>query len=277
LSASHILLIFGGSLDFSLALARQAAKRHWAVARACDDVTQESEWISVLSSLGCERMFIKSPLAEENHFRHVLERVQRRWGQVDTVINLADQPCLGLFETSSDDDWHWAIKHNLSTVAHGCKAAISLMKRQGHGQLLNITTQAARLPQPGQALTSAVQGAVVSLTETLQAELSPLGIDVRLACIDYVEGLLPKGAPRAQTPLDAARFERQKNSDQTLDQTAATIFRGLQHRDFLILTHKEGRSLWRRYRLTYNKWLMLTRKLAERLRPEQRFKQENHK
>lgn len=270
MSARHILLIFGGSLDFSLALARQAAKQHWCVARACPDASQENAWISTLAELGCERMFIQSPLTQESHYRHALERVQRRWGEVNTVINFADAPCLGLFETSTDADWQWTFDNNLLAVTHGCKAAISAMKRQGAGQLLNITTQAARLPHPGLALTSAVQGAVVALSESMQAELAPLGIQVKLACVDFFEGLVT-ATPRALTPLDGARFERMPNHSLHIDAVAEKIIRGLGRKDFLILTHNSGRLAWRRYRLRYGAWLAHGRELAKRLRPEQRF------
>ena len=189
MSSSHILLIIGGSLDFSLALARQACKKGWSVARACSDPSQEQIWLDTLAALSCERAFISTPLVKETHYRDAIERVQRRWGRVDTVINFATQSCLGLFESSSDADWRWSYDNNLATVTHGAKAAISVMKRQGHGQILNITTQAARIPQPGLALVSALQGAVVNLSEALQAELAPLGIDVRLACVDAFDGL----------------------------------------------------------------------------------------
>lgn len=268
--ARQVLLIFGGALNFSLALARQAAALHWCVALASRDEQQEAAWLDALSSIECERMFIKSRLEEEFHFRQVLERVQRRWGQVDIVVNLAIAPCLGLFETSNDDDWQWTFEHNLLAVARGCKATISLMKRQGHGRLLNITTQAARLPQPSLAITSSLQGAVVSLSEALQAEMAPLNIRVQLACVDFFPDLFD-GEPRAQTPLDAARFERLQNHTLTVDQVAKAIFTGIKGKDFLILTHSEGRSLWWRYRLSYAKWLARGRELAERLRPERRF------
>lgn len=257
-------------MDFSLALARQAAALHWCVARACRDEQQETAWLDALSSIECERMFIKSRLEEEIHFRQALERVQRRWGQIDIVVNLATAPCLGLFETSNDDDWKWAFEHNLAAVTRGCKAAISLMKRQGHGHILNITTQAARMPQPSLAITSSVQGAVVALSETLQAELAPLNIRVQLCCVDFFPDLF-NGEPRAQTPLDGARFERLQNHSLSADQVAKAVFNGLKEKDFLILTHREGRNLWWSYRLRYAAWLARGRALAERLRPERRF------
>lgn len=251
-------------------MARQAAKQHWCVARACQDSQQEGAWISTLAELGCERMFISSPLTQESHYRQALERVQRRWGEVNTVINLADQPCLGLFETSTDADWQWTYEHNLLAVSHGCKAAISAMKRQGSGRLLNITTQSARLPQPGLALTSAMHAAVAALSEAMQAELAPLGIQVQLACVDFFTGLQEE-TPRALTPLDGARFERLMNASLSIDEVAAEILRGLKRKDFLIWTHASGRSAWRRYRLRYASWLASGRKLAQRLRPERRF------
>lgn len=271
LSQSHILLIFGGSLDFSLALAREAAKRHWAVARACADSQQETDWLDNLAAYGCERMFISSPLKNEAHHRHAIERVQRRWGHIDTVINVATLPCLGLFETSNDDDWQWLFSTSLLSVTHGCKAAISAMKRQQRGQLVNITSQTGRTPLPGQALTASMHGAIVSLTETLHAELAPLNVDVRLACVDYFD-TLQSAAPRALTPLDQARFERLQNHTLSSDTIAASIIKWLTGSQFLLLPHKSGRDQWRRYRLRYTKWLQQLRQQAARLRPEQRFK-----
>ncbi len=268
--ARHVLLIFGGSLDFTLALSRQAAAHNWCVARVCSDASQKRPWLDTLADLDCERMFIHSELTSENQYRQTLTRVQRRWGQVDTVINLADQPCAGLFETSSDADWQWAFERNLLSVKHGCKAAVSMMKQQGYGHLLNITTQAARLPQPNIALTSALQAAVVALSESIQAELAPLDIRVQLACVDFFPAFI-NGEPRALTPLDGARFKRLMNKSMSSDAVAKSIFRGMRGKGFLILTHKEGRNLWRRYRLRYAAWLARGQEIAARLRPENRF------
>lgn len=270
MSESHIVLIYGGSLEFSLALARQAAKKHWTLARVCNDAEQEQPWLSTLSDLSCERSFIHSHLKNETQFRQAAERVQRRWGKIDTIINLADKPCLGLFETSSEDDWDWTFQNNLMTVVRGCKVATSILKRQGHGRVVNITTQAARIPQPGLALTSSLQGAVVNLSESLQAELSPLGIEVRLICVDLFDGLLSE-PPRTHTPIDAARFERQLNTDIGIDKVAAAVFKGMEGDEFLTLTHKSGQNLWRRYRKHYGKWLALGRDLAAKLRPDTHF------
>lgn len=271
MSQSHILLIFGGSLDFSLALARQAAKRHWAVARACNDTQQETSWLDNLAAFGCERMFISSPLQSEAHYRQAIERVQRRWGRIDTIINMATLPCLGLFETSNDDDWQWIFNNSLLAVSHGCKAAISAMKRQQHGQLVNLTSQTGRMAQPGQALTASIHGAIVNLTEALQAELAPLNIDVRLACVDYFDALHP-ATPRALTPLDQARFERLQNHNLSPDAIAQRTIKWLTGSQFLLLTHKSGHGQWRRYRLRYTSWLQQLRRQAARLRPEHRFK-----
>lgn len=231
------------------------------------DERDEKPWLKTLSDIGCERMFIASPLKEEVHYRYALQRAKRRWGQVDTVINLADMPCVGLFETSNDDDCHWTFEHNFMSVARGCKAAISLMKKQGHGRLVNITSQAARLPQPNLALSSSIQGAVVSLSESLQAELSRLDIRVQIACLDFFAGSSTE--MRAQTPLDKARFGRMENHDLSGDEVAAKVFRGLDKNTFLILPHKQGRHLWRAYRLNYNRWLSAMRTLAKRIRPNQ--------
>lgn len=270
MASNHILLIIGGSLDFSLALARQASKKGWSVARASSVVEDEQIWLDTLSDLSCERAFISSPLTKESHYRDVIERIHRRWGRVDTVINFAVDSCLGLFESSSDADWRWTYDNNLLAITRGNKAAISLMKRQGHGQILNITTQAARIPQPGLALASALQGAVVNLSETLQAELAPLDIDVRLACVDAFDGLTQQPA-RAQTPLDTARYERKLNRSMSMDDIAAAILKGLASNEFLILTHKSSRTLWWRYRMRYGKWLEVGKELAIKLRPENRF------
>lgn len=269
MSSRHVLLIIEGTLDFSLALARQAATRQWAVARVCRDDSQEKSWNSTLAELSCERMFIHNPLASEQDYRHALDRVKRRWGRLDSVINFASHPSPGLFETATDADWQQAFEHNLLSCAHACKAATHLMKRQGHGQLVNVTLEAGRLTQPGQLVSGALQAGVVSLTEGLQGELAPLGIEVRLACVAACDGLVAAASP--QTPLDNARYQRQLDQSRDLEQIAADIFIGLKKKEFLILTHKNGRKQWRHYRLHYPRWLKQLRQQAEKLRPEQRF------
>jgi len=67
-------------------------------------------------------------------------------------------------------------------VIHGTTLAFGLMKTQGYGHIINISSIAGLLPIPGQALYNTTKYAVVGLTQSLQLELRPYGIRLSVVC-----------------------------------------------------------------------------------------------
>lgn len=102
--------------------------------------------------------------------------VADRFGRVDLLVNCAGRSMLRSFMDMSNADVDWVLGPNLLGVVHCMRAAVPLM-RPG-SWVVNVTSVSGRVPTPGEAFYSAAKAAVVSLSESLEAELAGRGIGI---------------------------------------------------------------------------------------------------
>src|SRR5690606_12859134 len=99
---------------------------------------------------------------------------------------------------------------NTFAVFAMCRAVIPLMRRQGHGTIVNVTSSAAIAPMPLVAVYAASKCAVDGFTESLAYELAPFGIRARLVEPGYgpTTRFASNGAPRMEglIPPDYGAF-----------------------------------------------------------------------
>ncbi|MCW4354907.1 SDR family NAD(P)-dependent oxidoreductase [Hoyosella sp. YIM 151337] len=84
------------------------------------------------------------------------------------------------------DDWKWALDINLWGVVHGCETFAPQL-RAGHGGVINVASAAGFAAAPMMAPYNVSKAAVVSLSETMAAELRRHGVTVTVLCPTFVK------------------------------------------------------------------------------------------
>ena len=102
--------------------------------------------------------------------------ISRRFGRIDLLVNCAGTSMLRPFLEMTEADLEWIARPNLWGVVHCIRAAVPWMSRGS--RIANVTSVSGRVSTPGEAFYSAIKTAVVSLSESLAAELSGHGIGV---------------------------------------------------------------------------------------------------
>jgi NADP-dependent 3-hydroxy acid dehydrogenase YdfG len=113
-----------------------------------------------------------------------------RHGRVDLVFNNAGVvlPFRPMWEYAQSD-WDWLMGVNLRGVIHGIRAFVPHMVARGSGHVINTASMAGVGVIPRNGPYNAAKHAVVSLTETLAAELAEVAPDVRASVL--CPGLVP--------------------------------------------------------------------------------------
>lgn len=112
-------------------------------------------------------------------------------GTLDVLVNNAGFHDDALLANMKLDQWSRVLDGNLSSVFHGCQAALSVMMRQRRGRIINIASLSASHPPAGQTNYAAAKAGVVGLTKSLAKESARLGITVNAVLPGYIEGGLP--------------------------------------------------------------------------------------
>ncbi len=103
-----------------------------------------------------------------------------REGRLDVVVNNAGFGIAGAVEETTVDAARAQLDTNFFGTVRVCRAALPVMRRQGGGCIVNVSSIAGQVGIPFQAHYSASKFAVEGFTEALRMEAAPFGIRVAL-------------------------------------------------------------------------------------------------
>ncbi|ORX04682.1 short-chain dehydrogenase [Mycolicibacillus trivialis] len=85
------------------------------------------------------------------------------------------------------EDWDWALGINLWGVIYGCEVFTPLLREAGRGGIVNVASAAGFAAAPSMAAYNVSKAGVMSLSETLAAELNDTDIAVTVLCPTFVK------------------------------------------------------------------------------------------
>jgi NAD(P)-dependent dehydrogenase (short-subunit alcohol dehydrogenase family) len=101
-----------------------------------------------------------------------------RFGRIDVVVNNAGYADLASVEDVTPEDFRRQIDTNLFGVVNVTKAALPILRQQGAGHIIQISSIGGRLATPGLSAYQSAKWAVGGFSSVLAAEVVPLGIRV---------------------------------------------------------------------------------------------------
>lgn len=249
MSGGKRVFITGGASGLGRALAERYAKAGWRVAIGDINDQRGAETLSVLKGLGGVAEYCRCDVTQESDLIKVAAWLEQNWGGVDLVFNNAGVALSGNIEDVSLDDWQWVVDIDLLGVVRGCKAFVPLFKRQGSGHLVNVASLAGLVHPPRMAPYNTVKAAVVSLSETLYAELAASGIAVSVVCPGFFRSNLAETARTSDADSKRRTTRLVNKARRTSDDIAKVVIRGVERREFRILPDVDGRKAWRLKRM----------------------------
>ncbi len=117
-----------------------------------------------------------------------VNQVQKAFGRIDILVNNAGIIRRGTIETVTEEDWDRVIEVNLKGTFNCCKAVVEIMKQQGYGKIVNVSSIAGKMGDitsaPGYGPSKA---GVDALTKTLARQLATYGINVNAVSPHAIE------------------------------------------------------------------------------------------
>lgn len=102
------------------------------------------------------------------------------FGQVDIVINNAGYGLFGTIEETTEQEARDQMEANVFGLLWVTQAALPVMRTQGHGHIIQVSSVLGQATLPTLGVYSASKWAVEGLSETLAAEVKEFGIHVTL-------------------------------------------------------------------------------------------------
>lgn len=241
---SQRILITGGASGLGRAMAEAWLKDGARV--FIGDVNEERglETVAALSSLPGTLEFQHLDVRDTASFNAAREWIEQHWGGLDVLVNNAGVAAAARIDRGDMADWDWIFDINVKGPVRGCKVFVPMMKRQGHGHIVNIASLAGLVNAPVMASYNVTKAGVVSLSETLRNELSVHGIGCTVVCPGFFRTNLHESV-RSPEPGMVEMVDKLLASDElTAEQIAVMIKQAVEHKKFLLIPHKSARRAW---------------------------------
>jgi 3-oxoacyl-[acyl-carrier protein] reductase len=136
------------------------------------------EVVERISSSGGEAMLVGGEVADAGEVKRIVGEIENRYGRLDILVNNAGSLIeRRSFSEMTEDLWDRVMAVNLKSVFLCSQAVLPVMKRQGKGRIINVTSVAARNGGgPGSAAYATAKGGVSTLTRAMAKELVGEGI-----------------------------------------------------------------------------------------------------
>ncbi len=182
-----VAVITGASGALGAAAAQQLAAQGAAVilnyntraeaVRTCQEAIRQQ---------GGKAEVIQADVSTQAGAEAVVNYATTTFGRLDILVNSAGITRDGLAMRMSEADWDAVLDTNLKGAFLCCKAALRPMVRQRWGRIINISSVAGIMGNPGQANYSAAKAGLIGLTRSLAHELATRNITVNAVAPGYI-------------------------------------------------------------------------------------------
>jgi 3-oxoacyl-[acyl-carrier protein] reductase len=177
----------GRGIGKAIALAFAGEKTHVVINDICP-VDELKKVADEISGSGVQSMAIQADVSQFEQVKEMISQVEKTFERLHIMVNNAGIIRRGTIETVTEEDWDQVIRVNLKGTFNCCKAVFPIMKRQGMGKIINVSSIAGKMGDiasaPGYGPSKA---AIDGLTKTLARELAQYGINVNAVAPHAIE------------------------------------------------------------------------------------------
>src|ERR1039457_7106435 len=109
-----------------------------------------------------------------------VERAHSELGRLDVLVNNAGVMLLGPIVSADTEEWRRMIHANVFGVLYCTHAALPLMRAQGSGHIINVSSVAGRIARAGSGVYNLTKFGVGAFSESLRQEGVAIGVRVSL-------------------------------------------------------------------------------------------------
>lgn len=207
--AGRTVLVTAGASGIGLAIARSFSEAGANVA-ICDVSAVAVE--SAARELPMARMF-QLDVSDLTAVAEMISATAAEFGGIQVLVNNAGIPGpIGDIETIKPDAWAHCFAVNVQGAFHTIREVVPLMRRSGHGVIINISTASTLTCPTGRSPYVASKWALEGLTRSAARELGPANIRVNAIRPGFMDtprmtGFLKKAAEERDLPLEVVEQE----------------------------------------------------------------------
>jgi len=172
--ANKVAVVTGGASGFGAAIAKRFAQEGAMVFIGDINETGAKSQADSLRGVKHDVASGKMDVTSKQDWEQTVALCLNKWGRIDILVNNAgttykNKPTLDV--TSEEFDRVFNI--NVKSIYFSVQTVVPVMKKQGGGSIINISSIGTIRPRPGLVWYNASKGAVTNATKGLAAEFGP--------------------------------------------------------------------------------------------------------
>jgi short-subunit dehydrogenase len=169
------ILITGSSTGIGRVAAEYFQLMGWNVAATMRHPEREQE-LNKLENIRC----IQLDVTNEDSIQAAIDETIKHFGDLDAVVNNAGYGAVGPFEAATTQQVRGQFETNVFGLMAVIRHVLPHFRKNRKGTIVNITSIGGRMSWPLYSLYHASKWAVEGFSESLQYELRPFGIRVKV-------------------------------------------------------------------------------------------------
>jgi clavulanate-9-aldehyde reductase len=178
--SGQVVAVTGASSGIGEATALACAQAGAAVALAARRTERIEALAQRIRDEGGRAIAVTTDVGAEQDARAFVERTHAELGRLDVLVNNAGVMLLGPIENAPTEEWRRMIHANVLGVLYCTHAALPLMREQGGGHVVNVSSVAGRVARAGSGVYNLTKFGVGAFSESLRQEGVAIGVRVTL-------------------------------------------------------------------------------------------------
>lgn len=176
-----VILITGAGAGIGAASARAFAEMGAKV--VCNSVSESARQVAEdIRKEGGESLFAQGDISDGGAVAKVLDLTMHTYGKLDVLVNNAGIVLGGTIEDTTLEDFHKTLNVNVIGTFLMSQGAVEIMKRQGGGRIVHVSSVAGIKGHINRLAYSASKGGVIAMTKAMALELCHDNIQVNCVC-----------------------------------------------------------------------------------------------
>ncbi|HVP19658.1 MAG TPA: SDR family oxidoreductase [Spirochaetia bacterium] len=175
---NKVAIVTGASAGIGTATVTELAGAGAKLVLAARSAETLKRLAASLTAKGHEAIAVPTDMRDPSQITTMVREAKSRFGRVDILVNNAGQAAAGLVAEVALTDVRQIIELNVFGPLLAMQAVIPLMKEEGGGVIVNVSSMVSKMHIPGLGAYAATKAALNLLSETARYELEASGIKV---------------------------------------------------------------------------------------------------
>jgi NAD(P)-dependent dehydrogenase (short-subunit alcohol dehydrogenase family) len=199
-------VITGATSGIGRETAREFARAGARIVVAGRRKERLQELVSEIKTKSGEALAVQTDVADQAQVERLIEKAEKHFGQISTLINNAGVGIAARFEEQSLEDFRRVMEINFWGTVYACKATVPRMRAQPTGGvIINVSSILGKRGVPFETAYCASKFALAGFSEALRTEVMSDGIDVSTIFPGAVESEIWQSAAN-KTGLEMPNF-----------------------------------------------------------------------